>query len=160
MFYPDLSRILWNIPLSVFSGFVASVIILFEKIVFTAIPYLVCVVKGYGENVKLKEMIKDERYSKISSPLYCFFGVITFFLFYILTSYILVFGEMRLYVFAFMLMGWLLSAKFILKYVELLLRILVFSIFGILAKIVRFISKCVVFNRKVKKAIDNEEEIL
>lgn len=118
MVYYDLCDILLSIPISFTVGIFASILTSFERILIGLFPFLIkSVVKSNGTE-RIREYLSHAFRDDFSSPITCFFGVITIFIIFILLSYVLFFGQIRLYVFLIMICGFFVSDKFISRYVE------------------------------------------
>ena len=167
MVYYDLSKILAGIPISFLCGIFASLLISIERIFISCVPFTVKHALSKERGKQLKEYLSFAKYDDFSSPITCFIGVTTFFIIFILLSYVLLSGQIRLYVFLVMLSGFFVSQRFLVRYLELGVRVIsVFVIFCatqfaiILQKIIVFIFKKLKFKRKAEKTIDNRLEIL
>ena len=167
MVYFDLASILSGIPISFIVGILTSLLISFERILISIIPFSICSFKGKNDGGGIREYLKSASSLELSSPVTCFIGVITVFISFILMSYILLFGQIRIYILLVMLSGFFISERFISRYIELLVKIVVsFIAFLVLricltiVKILLIVFKKVEFSGKVEKTIDNRAEIL
>ena len=167
MVYYDLKSILLGIPITFLFGVFSSLFILSERILITGIPFCVRQALKTKTGQRLGEFLKLSTELDFSSPLSTFVGVITFFILFIILSYILLFGQIRIYLFLVMLLGFYIAHRFLGKYFESAIRI-VFSclifwmlkIVFVFCKIVLFIMKKLKITRKAEKTIDKKAEIL
>ena len=167
MVYYDLSKILAGIPISFLCGIFASLLISIERILISSVPFTVKHALNEYRGKTLKEYLILAKFGDFSSPITCFIGVTTFFIIFILLSYVLLSGQIRLYVFLVMLAGFFVSQRFLVRYLELGVRVIIaFVIFCVakfafvFQKIIVFIFKKLKFRRKAEKTIDNRLEIL
>ena len=167
MVYFDLASIMSSIPISFIVGILTSCFISFERILISIVPFSIRSFRGKNDGGRIRDYLNSANGVELSSPVTCFIGVITVFLSFILMSYILLFGQIRIYILLVMLSGFFISERFISRYIELLVKIVVvFIAFLILrflstiVKIVIFIFKKREFSGKVEKTIDNRAEIL
>ena len=167
MVYFDLARILWGIPISLLWGIFTSLLVSLERILISFIPFYINSFSLKIKDKRFKEFLNTSLSVEFSSPVTCFLGVITVFLVYILLSYIMLFGQIRIYLFLGLLLGFFISERFISRYALLFVKLVLSTIAFITLKFVFciykigvFILKKLEFIGKVEKTIDNGAEIL
>ena len=167
MVYFDLASIFWGITISFLWGIFTSLFVSLERILLSFIPFYIKSFSVKISDKRFKDFLKASLSVDFSSPVTCFLGVITVFLVYILLSYVMLFGQIRIYLFFGLLLGFFISERFISRYALLFVKFVLSTIAFITLKFVFctykigvFILKKLDFIGKVEKTIDNRAEIL
>ena len=154
-------------PISFVCGIFASLVITGERIILTSPVYCTREAFGIRSLADYREFMKTKIKVIPTSHITAFLSPITFFIIFILLSFLMLSGQARLYVFLIMLSGFLLSEKFFSRYIERMALALLFSACLLVALSLTAIKKTFVFlfnlfkpRAKSKKSIDNKGEVL
>ena len=104
MVYYDLFKILLSVPISALWGAVASLLISGVRVVATAPMYCITKAQAVRGRSDFRAFFSKDGVISSQSHLSVFLSPIIFFLVYIILSYTLLYGQIRLYVFLFMLL--------------------------------------------------------
>ena len=163
MVYPDFLRTVLNVPTGMLFGAFSALITCVLRILFSR---LTLSLKKAAKGISIKDF-SSAFFAADKGALSSFFGTLIFFIIYILLSYVLVFGEVRLYILFFMAFGYQLSQRYLIKYIEKFITVFLFAflsvafrILGFIKRTVKGIGKKLKIKRKVEKGIDKREEIL
>lgn len=166
MQYYDLSAIIGGLPICFLVGVLTALLVSVERIVIGALPFLIKEAQT-AKDAKIRDFFRTKIKAEQDSAPATFIGVITVFISYILLSYALLLGQIRLYVLLILLVGYFLARRFLTRYIEYFVRAILFTLVFSLGKVVFgfrkifiLILKKVKFKRKVEKGIDNRAEIL
>lgn len=164
MIYYDLVKLLSTVPISFVCGAFASLIITGERIILSCPVYCTRAALGIRSLQDFRLLLKTKIKIIPQTHLTAFVSPITFFIIYILLSYIMLSGQTRLYVFLIMLFGFLLSEKFLSGYAARVVITAFFSVTLLAVYSLRMIKKTFIFlfkpRIKSKKTIDNNQEVL
>ena len=166
MQYYDLSDIIVGLPICFLVGVITALLVSVERIIIGALPFIIKKAK-LARGVKLREFFRTQVKEEQDSALATFIDVITVTVAYILLSYALLLGQIRLYVLFLLLLGYFLARRFLTRYIEYFVRVVLFTalfsfgkVVSAFMKIFTLIIKKAKFKRKVEKGIDNRAEIL
>ena len=148
-------------------GAICAVAVTLERVALSFVPFLISQVKMSSCGGRLSELLKKGIDVELSSSLSTVIAVLTVSTGYILSSYALLFGQIRLYLLLFMVLGYFLAMKFACKYLEIAFKATSsFFIFIYLKTVLLFkktlimLCKSLKFKRKGEKSIDIKPEIL